>query len=98
MFLAACENREFLHGPNLPKSCSRYSAVHILKIQAFFSVSNFGDENGDPESILGPVQIQQGPEIASWPSKKHQKMALKNEAIFEAILDAKKHHFRIKFY
>ena len=88
----------FLHGPKAPKSCSRYSAVHILKIQAFFSVSNFSDENGDPESILGPVQIQQGPEMVSWPSKKHQKMALKNEAIFEAILDPKKLYFRIKFY
>ena len=95
MFLAACENRVFLHGPNSPKSCSRYSAVHIFKLPSFFLASNFSTKNHDPESILGPVQIQQGPEIASWPSKKHQKVALKNEAIFEAILDAKKHHFRI---
>ena len=87
----------FLHGPNTPKSCSRYSAVHILKRQAFFSVSNFGDENVDPESILGPVQIQQGPEMAAWPSKKHQKRSLENEAVFEAIVEAKKHDFGIQF-
>ena len=61
----------FLHGPNSPESCSRRGAVHIFKILPFLGASNFGDENGDPESILGPVQIQQGTEIGAWPSNKH---------------------------
>jgi len=71
--------------------------VHIFKISHFFGASNFGDENGDPESILGPVQIQQGTEMAAWPSKKHQKRSLKNEAIVGAILDANKHDFGVNF-
>ena len=65
--------------------------MHIFKISPFFGASNFGDENGDPESILGPVQIQQGTEMAAWPSKKHQKRSLEKEVIFEAIWDAQKH-------
>ena len=87
----------FLHGPNSPKSCSLYSAVQIFKTLTFFLAAKFGAENRDPEWILGPVQIQQGPEIAAWPSKKHQKRSFENEAILEAIFGPQKHDFGIKF-
>ena len=71
--------------------------MHILKIAPFFYASDFGHENGDPEPIPGPVQIQQGSEMSSWAPKKQQKRASKKESIFGAILGAKKHGFGLHF-
>ena len=70
--------------------------AHFEK-STFFCASNFGDENGDPEPIPGPVQIQQGSEMSSWASKKQRKRASKNESIFGAVLGAKEHGFWLNF-
>ena len=98
MFLAACQNRVFLHGPNAPKSCSRYSAVHILKIQGLFFSLKFWwwkwRSGVDSGTCPNPAGSRNGLLVV----QKASKNGIKNRAILEAILDAKKHHFRIKFY